>query len=652
MNGKKGVIMKKFNVFACFLFSAFFLSCETLESDIPVGGETSVTKVPMTFSASISLNEELSATSALKVEVGSVDLENKKLTFSWKKGDKIAVYDDKSSTPNEFTADADGATTSFSGSVSEGATKFIAIYPYSAAVSVNVATGACEIDFPQEQTAVAGSFDPEALVSVGSAEITDEASNPSIRFRLLGGLLSFSVDFDNVVFVEFSGSRPMSGDVTFSNAVGATGPTSVATGTPNYKNVTLKPAGGASFVKGETYYVSVRHTGSNSQEGFTAKLITADAQVASRTGSSNLQIARKTLYPLGTFNSSNVTFVYDRYAVYMAGFDVTIGGKTYNRATDGDATLLADGTVFKTGNTGVIFVDSNATITNTSEVTITGNVILASNDLDHPAKYTPTKSFLLKSGSLVMDHLAVDMAAFASSGQFFTKKDNDGNFTSLNLEGCHFKNIKRPVYAPNSAYLNNGIESIRINGCIFATSAAVQLFSINSGATTLAGYKDFTFTNNVFYSTGNHVDSYVFATSASVAASTCQQEVVMDNNLFYNIAASNGIFRTHALKSIYIRNNVLWAEDGNYSSNIKMFKANSGTDDNPSVFEGASSNNYCYGNLGSKKWSISDAACRGPLTNVTTLTETPIATAHTATGTFTLTSTYSAYGPQPMPIPM
>ncbi len=645
--------MKKINIFAYILTAALFISCNALERDPELVKEAPAAKVPMTFSASINLDEEIEQAPSSKLGIGSI--ESGSLKFAWKKGDKIAVFDDKSSTPNEFTADSDGAKTSFSGTISEGAKKFIAIYPYSAAVSVNVATGACEIDFPQEQTAVAGSFDPEALVSVGSAEITDEASNPSIRFRLLGALLGFSVDFDNVVFVEFSGSRPMSGDVTFSNAVGASGPTSVATGTPNYKNVTLKPAGGASLVKGETYYVSVRHTGSNSQEGFTAKLITADAQVASRTGSSNLQIARKTLYPLGTFNSSNVTFVYDRYAVYMAGFDVTIGGKTYNRATDGDATLLANEAVFKTGNTGVIFVDSDAAITNTSEVSITGDVILASNDPAHPAKYTTsTKSFLLKSGSLVMDHLAVDMAAFASSGQFFTKKDNDGNFTSLNLEGCHFKNIKRPVYAPNSAYLNNGIESIRINGCIFATSAAVQLFSINSGATTLAGYKDFTFTNNVFYSTSGAAQSYVFATSASgIVASTCQQEVVMDNNLFYNIAASNGIFRTHALKSVYIRNNVLWAEDGTYSSNIKMFKANIGTNTTPYTdFAGASSDNYCYGDLGEKEWSISDAACRGPLTNVTTLTETPIATADIATGTFTLTSTYSAYGPQPMPIPM
>ena len=48
----------------------------------------------------------------------------------------------------------------------------------------------------------------------------------------------------------------------------------------------------------------------------------------------------------------------------------------------------------------------------------------------------------------------------------------------------------------------------------------------------------------------------------------------MDNNLFYNIAASSGIFRTHILKSVSIRNNILWAKDGSYGSNIKMFKAN------------------------------------------------------------------------------
>ncbi|MBR3074969.1 MAG: hypothetical protein IKH11_04335, partial [Bacteroidales bacterium] len=245
--------MKKIYLLTAMAISAF-ISCQTIETEVPAGEDLQT--VEMTFNASFDLEEGLPADT--KVAVGSTYTQEEQtlLKLSWKAGDKIAVYDDKSSVPHEFVANSDGDRVSFTGTVTAGATQFIAIYPYSVATSVDVATGACEIDFPQNQHAVAGSFDPEALVTVGSATV----ENPSIRFRLIGSLFSFSVDFDDVVFVEFSGSRPMSGDVTFSNAVGATGPTSVATGTPNYKNVTLSNADGSPLKKGETYYVSVRHT--------------------------------------------------------------------------------------------------------------------------------------------------------------------------------------------------------------------------------------------------------------------------------------------------------------------------------------------------------------------------------------------------------
>lgn len=627
------VIMRKI-LFASLALLAF-AACRSIETEVP--SENVVGKVPMTFVATLDMDE-----SDTKLAVGSVDTEKKELNFTWKAGDKIAIYDDRSSTPNLFTATADGAKVAFSGSVTDGATKFVAIYPYSAAVSANAETGACTASFPREQTAVAGSFDPESLVATAYAEATDA----DLRFRLLGALLSFKVDFDDVVYVEFSGSRPMTGQLTFNSE--SSGPKSVATGTPNYKDVSIKNADGSPLTRGETYYVSVRHTGSSAQEGFTAKLITADAKVASRTGSSNLQIARKTLYPLGTFSSSNISLVYDRSAVYNAGFDVIIGGKTYNKATDGDVTLLADGGIFKTGTTGLVFLDASATVTNTSEATIAGDVVLASNDPEHPATYKGTsgKSILVKSGSLVLDNLIIDMSAM-TDGQFLAKKDSDGDFTSLTVQNCDIRNVARPFYAPNSSYLTNGINSIRMNGNRIATTANVQLFSIGSGATTLAGYKDFTFTNNVLYASAAQNGTYVFYTTASgLVESNCKQEVVMDNNLFYNMPNANGIFRTHYLKSIYIRNNILWAENGTYTSNAKMFKTNLAVADASAVFEGASSDNYCYGSLGTKKWTISDSACRGPLTEVTTLDSTPIASFNTSTGEFTLVSAYAAYGPQ------
>lgn len=635
-------IMKKIILGSLALLA--FAACQSIETEVP--SEKEGGKVPMTFVATLDMDE-----SDTKLAVGSVDTENKKLTFTWKAGDQIAIYDNRSSTPNLFTATADGTSVSFSGSVTDGATKFIAIYPYSAAESVNVETGACSVIFPREQSAVAGSFDPESLVAVASADATDA----DLSFRLLGALLSFKVDFDDVVYVEFSGSRPMTGQTTFNHPVGAAGPSSVGTGTPNYKDVSISNADGSPLTRGETYYVSVRHTGSNAQEGFTAKLITSDAKVASRTGSSNLQIARKKLYPLGTFSSSNVSFAYDRCAVYNAGFDVTIAGKTYNKTTDGNATLLNDGDIFASGMSGIVFLDASATVTNSSEVTITSDVVLASNDPKHPATYIGTsgKSFLLKSGSLVLDNLIVDMSAM-TSGQFMTKKDNESDVDALVIEHCDFKGITRSVYTPNSSYLAKGVNTLRLNGNRFRIDATnVKLIAINSGATTLAGYDSFVITNNVIYTaSATALNSQIFDTSATITDDSGDQSLVMSNNIFYNIAASNGYFRSWNISSAEVKGNIAWiADNTNIGSNAKFLKFSQPKDESPATYTGSSSNNYCYGTLidkdnNPKSWTMSDLKDRSGLTNVKTLTSNPIESFNTSTGEFTLVGDYAAYGPQ------
>jgi hypothetical protein len=642
--------MKKINMFLAVLALAAFASCQKLEMKPEEGKqETAETvKVPMTFSASF--EDDIQT----KVSIGSIDMDNKTLSLSWKKGDRIAVYDNISPTPNLFTADADGAKVSFSGTVTGGSTQFIAVYPYELSVSLSdFATGAAEAIIPHEQTAIVGNVDPSAVSMVGSA--TTEA--PQFRFRFFGSLLSFSVDFDDVIAVMFSGTRPMSGHFTYNNAVGATGPTSISTiSEKSHYDVITKAPAGTTLQKGETYYVYVRNTGTSSHFPFEAKLITSDARVASRTGSNPLQLARKTLYPLGKFSNANVTFGYDRYTVYQAGLDVSIAGVSYNKNNVGapEATLLANGGLFETGMNGLIFIEASASVTNTSETTIAGDVVLASNDPAHPATYTATlsKSLLLKSGSLIMDNLIVDMAAM-TSGQLMSKKDNDSNLDSLVLNLCDFKNVKRYIYAPNSAFLQKGIEKIKINGCRIGTPVTVQLFLINSSATTLAGYHDFIFTNNVVYSTGDTaVQTQLFSTSATgITDSTFPQTLRMDNNLFYNIASA-GYYRVHDIASANINNNILWAADNtDIGSNVKILRLNKPTTESPADFTGASSHNYCYGTLaGGKKWTISDLKDRSTLTDVTTLDIDPITSFNKTTGEFTLAEDYKTYGPQEQPM--
>lgn len=593
--------------------------------------------VPMTFTATCSPDDE--------------DDEDTKtilsgLNIEWKAGDKVAVFDNENpSIIHEFEATADGPVTTLTGTVTDGSSKFLAVYPYSAALSAEFPTegdrvGNAMVSIPTVQRPVVGSFDPAAAVVVAYAE----GSTNELSFRIPFTVVKFSVDYDDVYSVSLSSDIDMSGGFRASfkskseMLVGSTG--------TRYQSVTVKNADNTPFTKGAVYYAILRY---GTHTTFRATLGNTSLAYAYKEKSS-VSFDRKKVYNLGEF--SGMTFTTNRYKGYMDGLNVTIAGETYNVSDDGDATLFSDGGIFTSSTTGVVFVESGASITNTSETTITGNVVIASNNPSSPATYTGTlnKSILLKSGSLVMDNMVVNLDAL-SSGQFMTKKDNDGNFTALTLYQCDFKHVKRYVFAPNSSYLNKGIETVTINGCRFATDAAVQLFAINSSATTLAGYGLFTFTNNVVYSTtGEPLQTYVFSTSAAgVAENTAKQDLVMDNNLFYNVAASSGIFRTYYVNSAYIRNNVLWAKDGSYSSNIKMFGLNLETANASSVFTGASSDNYCYGDLGEKEWSIADTKYRGPLTNVTTLATNPISSFNLSTGEFVLEGAYSTYGPQLQP---
>lgn len=635
LNGKKNADMKKYIYLTIALPFLALASCqvEPIEEVIPDNSVPSglVNKV---FNADY--EEEVDTKTILDGET----------TIKWTNGEEIVVFDDVTGMLPAFISSSAGASTTFSGSVSPTATEYFALSPYQgdATIASNVITAT----IPQVQYAVEGGFDPRACLAVAyTTPGTDE-----LNFKLAVSFLKVTIPDDDVVAVEFSADcNQMTGSLNITVKRDGADPSMGVGSGEKYKTVVLRNEDFSPLTKDATYYLAVRPaTGSNVFANFTARIFKNGDKVGTKASANTLTVSRRNVKTV-SFPSIG-TYDVDRYTCYEFGLPVTIAGETYDKATHGAARLLANSYVVKNGDTGVLFVEASASVTNTSEYTITGDVVLASNDPTHPATYTGTKdkSLLVKSGSLVMDNMKVNMTAM-TSGQFFAKKDNDGNFSSLTLWQCDFSGIARPVYAPNSSYLNNGIEDVLINGCRFGTTADVQLFSIGSGATTLAGYKTFTFTNNVLYSTGDpRTGTYVFYTTASgIVKSTCVQDLIMDNNLFYNVPNGNGLFRTHYLKSAYIRNNVLWAQDGSYSSNSKMFKTNLTVADAGAAFEGASSDNYCYGNLGTKSWTISDANCRGPLTDVTTLDSTPIASFVTSTGVFELVSPYDTFGPQLQP---
>jgi hypothetical protein len=79
-------------------------------------------KVTMTFQASAE-------------ETTKAVLDSDGKTVNWSGAEEIAVFDNLSASANIFTANGAGASTSFTGTVTDGSTSFVAVYPASAAVA-------------------------------------------------------------------------------------------------------------------------------------------------------------------------------------------------------------------------------------------------------------------------------------------------------------------------------------------------------------------------------------------------------------------------------------------------------------------------------------------------------------------------------------
>lgn len=111
-------------------------------------------------------------------------------------GDEIAVYDGIAAEPNKFIVEsASGNNAVIRGTVSEGATSFVAVYPFTAAAGFN--ESGVTVSVPASQVIPAGkNIDPNALVSAAMAK-----AGESMKFQNVVSLLKFTVSANDVNIV-------------------------------------------------------------------------------------------------------------------------------------------------------------------------------------------------------------------------------------------------------------------------------------------------------------------------------------------------------------------------------------------------------------------------------------------------------------------
>ena len=224
----------------------------------------------------------------------TTDTEGAKSTaINWQSTDKISVFDGAGAncefSTKDFSAEATSCT--FEGNVTELATDYTAVYPYTkgAIISEGVISG---VTLPATQTAVAGSFDPKAALMAAKTV----SGGRELAFQNLVGYVKVTTDFEckKIELCSASGETLAgAGTITFTD-----GTPSFTLGKGAESTITLLPAGEGTLAAGKTYYIAV--PAGTLAAGWNISFTATDDKVYTRQGTKQIQFKTNTIINLGT----------------------------------------------------------------------------------------------------------------------------------------------------------------------------------------------------------------------------------------------------------------------------------------------------------------------------------------------------------------
>ena len=223
-------------------------------------------------------------------------------TVTWQANDKIGIGFKSPSAKNyPFTTPTSGSDVRFWGQAPNvNNASYFMMYPFQqdAKISANSNTQAIyQYNFPKEQNAIAGTFDPKANVSVG---IIPQRGKPFIAYNV-GGLLRFTIKgTSNVKQVKLLsiGQENLAGNlkstITFANDGKIIAATNVFTTASPVVNLT---AASGTLEENKAYYIALPEQ--KLSQGLTLVFIMQDGKAILKKVKQEINIQRAKVYDLG-----------------------------------------------------------------------------------------------------------------------------------------------------------------------------------------------------------------------------------------------------------------------------------------------------------------------------------------------------------------
>lgn len=478
----------------------------------------------VTFTAFMQSENPTEAAAETKVAI-DIDATSKTAKVSFTAGDFIAVYDGKTIDRITLEAEninADGSATFTAKKVSPTAESYLAY------VSDKNTLGSFEAN--HVYTNVKNDANPNDFVEIASGRTPHAAfascsgSDRSLSFKNMLTILKFKVSTTGVSYVEFKGNNNenVTGKVVGTYSTGETNLVGFNTETNCF-------AVAKTFVSApdKDCYITLAPNLTLSK-GFT---ITAYDEAGNSLFTSKSDKAFKTtagkLWDLGTLEEHKMT----PYQMWMAGQDLEIGGKMYNKAEYGDGKLVKSGASENLNAAGgVYFIENGATI-NISYSIYKGAIILIGNDKERGnVKFLHGGDFYLAEGEELSHHVIAFKNVNISNDDTARRPINGApTLNRIVFDGCKIYANNAFIHRQNNTQLladmtimNSDIAVLNDNACM------IQFWNGT-------GYSLGTLTvkNNVFWTENEH--NIFFITDAIYGNGGAFTDVVVENNTFYNV---------------------------------------------------------------------------------------------------------------------
>ena len=253
-------------------------------------------------------------------------------TVTWQANDKIGIGYGKQPKNCPFTTPTAGSDVRFWGQAHNQPNPYFMMYPYQqdAKISANNNTQAIyQYNFPKDQNAIAGTFDPKANVSVG---IIPQRGKPFIAYNL-GGLLRFTIKgTSNVKQVKLLaiGQENLAGNLKSTITFANDGKISAAKNefTAASPVVNLKAESG-NLEENKAYYIALPEQ--RLSQGLTLVFIMQDGKAILKKVKQVINIQRAKVYDLGEITldpSKAKAFILKNQGLIEAVAAKVVGGLT------------------------------------------------------------------------------------------------------------------------------------------------------------------------------------------------------------------------------------------------------------------------------------------------------------------------------------